>query len=77
MTLAERLAEATQKFNNLDKQREVCLKEADECLAEMNRFQGEYRILQELEVEEALTPQPLEDTAVPAGLHHEQQEEQN
>lgn len=52
MTLAERLAEATQKFNSLSEQRDEYLKQADECLAEMNRLQGEHRVLQDLASEE-------------------------
>lgn len=71
MTLAERLAEATQKFNSLSEQRDEHLKQADECLAEMNRLQGEHRVLQELASEEEshkakadvieATPEPTEE----------------
>lgn len=52
MTIAERIQEAEQKFNTFEKQRQEHLKMAEECLTEITKLQGEYRVLQELLNEE-------------------------
>lgn len=48
MTLDERITESEQKFNTQQAQREGLLKQAEECLTEMAKLQGEWRLLKEL-----------------------------
>lgn len=48
MTLEARIAEAEQKFNIKDKERQEHLKLAEECLTELTKLQGEWRVLQDL-----------------------------
>lgn len=52
MTLDSRIADVEQKFNTKSAEREQLLKQADECLTEMTKLQGEYRVLQELREQE-------------------------
>lgn len=49
MIIAERKLETEQKFNTKQAEREQHLKNAEECLTEMTKLQGEYRVLEELE----------------------------
>lgn len=52
MTIADRKLEATRRFDELKEQRENLLKQAEDCLTEMTKLQGAYRLLEELETEE-------------------------
>lgn len=48
MDIKQRIKLAEQKFDQEQKQREEHLKTADACLVEMNKLQGEWRVLQDL-----------------------------
>ncbi len=48
MDLEKRLRESEAKFDELRNKRDEHLKVAEECLTEMTKLQGEYRLLQEL-----------------------------
>lgn len=48
MNIASRLTEVEQKFNTKQSERDEHLKLAEECLEEMHRLQGEYRVLQDM-----------------------------
>lgn len=48
MTLESRIAEAEQKFNTKQAEREQLLKQAEEVLTEMTKLQGEWRVLNEI-----------------------------
>lgn len=48
MDIDSRIAAANQKFNTKNQERDEHLKQADECLTEMTKLQGEWRLLQEL-----------------------------
>lgn len=52
MNIQERILDSEQKFNQQQQQREQHLKSAEECLTEMTKLQGEWRVLQDLLVEE-------------------------
>lgn len=52
MNLEERKRIAKQQFNKLEVLRNDHLKQAEDCLTEMNRLQGEYRLLDNLIAEE-------------------------
>jgi hypothetical protein len=47
-TLQDRIVKSEQDFNQQKQRRDQLLQEADLCLVEMNKLQGEYRVLQEL-----------------------------
>lgn len=49
MNIVDRLAECEQKFEQFKAKREEHLAAATECLTEMNKLQGEYRLLQEMQ----------------------------
>lgn len=49
MTISERIHISEQKFESKKTEREQHLVGAEECLIEMNKLQGEWRLLQELE----------------------------
>lgn len=51
MTIATRIKEAEQKFNTKEQERQTHLKLAEECLTEMTKLQGEWRLLQDLKTE--------------------------
>jgi len=53
MNIEDRILESTTKFNEQKEQREQHLAAADECLTEMNRLQGEYRVLTDLRSQES------------------------
>lgn len=55
MTLDERIAETEQKFNTNSEKRDSHVKAADECLTEMTKLQGEWRILNALK-DDAVDP---------------------
>lgn len=48
MDITARITQAEQKFNTLQQEREQHLKSAEDCLTEMTKLQGEFRVLQEL-----------------------------
>jgi hypothetical protein len=48
MNIEERLRESERQFEDKKSEREQHLQLADECLTEMTKLQGEYRVLQEL-----------------------------
>lgn len=48
MSLEDRILEAESKFKQLDEQRQTYIKGAEDCLTEMTKLQGEWRVLQEL-----------------------------
>lgn len=48
MDIQARLAEAESRFNTLQTERQEHLKQAEDCLTEMTKLQGEWRLLQEL-----------------------------
>lgn len=48
MTLKDRILEAETKFNQVQTERNELLAKAEELLVELNRLQGEHRVLQEL-----------------------------
>lgn len=48
MDLNSRIQLSEQKFDSLEKQRGQLLKQAEECLTEMTKLQGEYRVLIEM-----------------------------
>lgn len=48
MTLQDRVLESQNKYDNLQAQRDQYLKAAEECLVEMTKLQGEYRVINEL-----------------------------
>lgn len=52
MTIQERISESEQKFEQQKSIRQQHLDAAEECLVEMNKLQGEWRLLQELLKEE-------------------------
>jgi hypothetical protein len=52
MNLETRVQETEQKFNTKQAERDEHLKKAEECLTEMAKLQGEWRLLQELKAEE-------------------------
>lgn len=52
MTLDERITEATEKFNTKQQERDNLTKQAEECLTEMTKLQGEWRVLVEMKDEE-------------------------
>lgn len=56
MNIDSRIAESEQKFNTKQQERDNLLKQADECLTEMTKLQGEWRLLKELK--EAESPEP-------------------
>lgn len=56
MDISSRLAETEQKFESKKSEREEHLRRGEECLAEMTKLQGEYRLLKEM----------LEETDKPA-----------
>lgn len=53
MTIAERIRESEQKFEEKKTSREEHLRLAEEDLTEMTKLQGEWRLLQDLQAEEA------------------------
>lgn len=48
MQLENRIIETKQKFEEKQSERDGYLKQADLCMQEMHRLQGEYRVLVEL-----------------------------
>lgn len=52
MDIESRIADVEQKFNTKQGERDELLKQAEECLVEMNKLQGAYRLLQDLKAEE-------------------------
>lgn len=48
MTLQDRIQDVTQKFNTKQAEHSEHTRAAEECMAEMNRLQGEFRLLNEL-----------------------------
>lgn len=52
MNIDARIAVAEQKFETKSQEREQLIKQAEEALLEMNKLQGEYRLLQELKAEQ-------------------------
>lgn len=59
MTYEKRLDIVQQRFNEAKESREQHISQAAIDLEEMNRLQGEYRLLQEL-IKEAGEPSPVE-----------------
>jgi hypothetical protein len=66
MDLDNRITEATQKFDQKQQERNDYLKLADECLEEMHKLQGEFRLLSALKENEAVTSEATTIKAVPA-----------
>lgn len=60
MDIDARIAESEQKFNTKQAERDNLLKQADECLTEMTKLQGEWRLLQELKKDEAMMEPTVE-----------------
>lgn len=48
MDIEQRLRESEQRFEQKKAERDQYLQTADECLTEMTKLQGEYRLLQQL-----------------------------
>lgn len=63
MDINQRIAAAEQTFNTKNEEREKYIKAADECLIEMNKLQGEYRVL--VEIRDEAKPQANVIDAVP------------
>lgn len=53
MDIANRIKEAEQKFNTKQAERDDHLRQAEECLEEMHRLQGEYRALLSMQEEKS------------------------
>lgn len=66
MNIADRLRESEDNFEQKKAEREQHLQLADECMTEMTKLQGEYRLLQELQVEEAKKKVNKNPTAIEA-----------
>ena len=60
--IEDRTQEVEQKFNIKQSEREAYLSQAEECLAEMHRLQGEYRLLQVLTDDKAAIEAAPEET---------------
>lgn len=48
MTIEQRIKEAEQKFSDMEKKKSGATRVAEECLSEMTKLQGEWRVLQDL-----------------------------
>lgn len=58
MTTQERILESETRFNEKQSEREGHLKAAEECLTEMAKLQGEWRVLKQIEAEEQEAADP-------------------
>ncbi len=58
MTLEERITESEQRFELKKQERDKLLQSAEECLTEMTKLQGEWRMLQELLNEQKSAEEP-------------------
>lgn len=58
MTLENRIEEVSQKFEAKKSERTKHLQDAEECMVEMNRLQGEHRLLTELLQEKVAAEEP-------------------
>lgn len=50
MDIKQRLELATQKYDQKSEERQQHLASAEECMTEMTKLQGEYRLLNEIQV---------------------------
>ncbi len=60
------IQESEQNFNELERQRAQLLKQAEDCLTEMTKLQGEYRVLNKMRVSdhEKTSKESLDTTPV-------------
>ena len=66
MTIQDRILQVEQKFKTKQSEREQHLKNAESCLEEMHRFQGQYSLLSEMQEEEKPVDEASTITAEPA-----------
>lgn len=57
MNIAKRIQESEESFKTKQSEREQYLRAAEECLTEMTKLQGEWRVLNELKDSESIRNQ--------------------
>ena len=66
MTIQERILDSSQKFEQKKAEREQHVQMAEECLTEMAKLQGEYRVLNKILAEEKPKKANKEATVIEA-----------
>jgi hypothetical protein len=63
MNIEERLRESEKQFEQKKTERDQHLQVAEDCLLEMTKLQGEYRVLQELSLDQPADPKKVNKKA--------------